>query len=191
MVRRLARGPLVEEFVEPSTGYSIDIWLPSLQVACVRACMHACLHACLLACLLVYLCIYLSVQVCMYWSAIFHWFRLYVLVIGCYRGGRAPTFLARTRTGARVHAYRRVFGRRMHVYTCVRMYICVCVSKFHARIQQSNARAHTHTHTPPHTQTHKHTPHPHHHHAHMCAPGSISQWVLLLLLLLLLYITTL
>ena len=68
VVRRLARGPLVEEFVEPSTGYSIDIWLPSLQVACVRACMHACLHACLLACLLascisVYLSICASVHV--------------------------------------------------------------------------------------------------------------------------------
>ena len=84
MVRRLARGPLIEEFVEPSTGYSIDIWLPSLQVACVPACMHAYLHACMLACLLacfLYICVSIYLCkcacigppcfigfACMYWS---------------------------------------------------------------------------------------------------------------------------
>ena len=67
VVRGLARGPLVEEFVEPSTGYSIDIWLPSLQVACVRACVRACMHVCMH----VYLCIYISMQVCIYWFAVF------------------------------------------------------------------------------------------------------------------------
>ena len=67
VVRRLARGPLIEEFVEPSTGYSIDIWLPSLQVACVPACMHAYLHACMLACLLACLlasCISVYLSIC-------------------------------------------------------------------------------------------------------------------------------